>query len=173
MLGRNVIVGDSVRVTVSVPVPPAEAFEVFTLETDLWWRRGPKYRVAGRNPGALAFEPKLGGRLFEHYELAGETRTHVAGTITAWDPPSRLAFEWRGSNFAPGEITFVDIHFEPTESGGTRVLLEHRGFAALRPDHPVRHGQADDAFIRDLGMWWGELLMFMREHAINDEPAAS
>jgi uncharacterized protein YndB with AHSA1/START domain len=119
------------------------------------------------------FEPGLGGRLFEQYDAGDGPRTHVAGTITAWDPPAHLGFEWRGSNFAPGEVTFVDIQFEPTESGGTRVLLEHRGFAALRPDHPVRHGQAADAFIRDLGMWWGELLMFMRERIISAPEASS
>jgi uncharacterized protein YndB with AHSA1/START domain len=166
MLGRSVIAGDVVRVMVTVPVPPREAFDIFTLEIDQWWQRGPKFRVAGRHPGTLAFEPKPGGRLFEQYELAGEPRTHVAGTITTWDPPSRLAFDWRGRNFEPGEVTHVDIRFEPTESGGTRVSLEHRGFAALRPDHPVRHGQPDDEFIRGIGMWWGELLSFMRQRII-------
>jgi uncharacterized protein YndB with AHSA1/START domain len=165
MLGKSVIAGDSVRVTVSVPVPPAEAFEVFTLETDLWWQRGPKFRVAGRKPGTIVFEPKLGGRLFEHYEVAGEPRTHVAGTITAWQPPRHLGFEWRAGNFAPGEVTYVDIRFEPTESGGTRVVLEHRGFAALRPGHPVRHGKDAATFVGDIGRWWAELLMFMRDHA--------
>ncbi len=162
------VAGDLVRVTVSIPVPPTDAFDVFTVETDLWWRRGPKYRVAGRKPGTLAFEPKLGGRLFEQYEAVDGPRTHVVGTITAWDRPTHLAFEWRGSNFAPGEVTFVDVRFSPTESG-TQVVLEHSGFAALRADHPVRHGLEVAAFIRSLGMWWGELLMFMRDHA----PAAS
>jgi uncharacterized protein YndB with AHSA1/START domain len=156
--------GDLVRVTVSVPIPPAEAFEVFTLEIDQWWRRGPKYRVAGRRPGTLVFEPKPGGRLFEQYEASDGPRTHVAGTITTWDPPRHLGFEWRGSNFAPGEVTHVDVRFTQTESG-TQVVLEHRGFAALRPDHPVRHGKDVPAFIRDLGMWWGELLLFFRDHA--------
>lgn len=158
------IAGDSVRVTVSVAIPPAEAWDVFTLEIDQWWARTPKFRVAGRRPGTLVFEPKLGGRLFEQYEAGDGPRTHVAGTITTWDPPAHLGFEWRGSNFAPGEVTFVDVRFTATESG-TQVVLEHRGFAALRHDHPVRHGKDVPAFIRDLGMWWGELLMLWRERA--------
>jgi len=158
------VAGDLVRVTVSIPVSPAAAFDAFTLEIDQWWRRSPKFRVAGRRPGTLVFEPKLGGRLFEQYEASDGPRTHVAGAITTWDPPSHLAFEWRGSNFAPGEVTYVNVRFTPTESG-TQVVLEHSGFAALRGDHPVRHGLAVSAFIRHLGMWWGELLLFLRDHA--------
>jgi len=158
------IEGDKVTVTVTVPVEPTVAFEVFTQETDLWWRRGVQYRVAGRKPGTIAFEPKVGGRLFEQYEGPAGTRVHESGRITAWQPPSGLEFEWRGSNFEVGEVTFVAVTFVATESGGTRVTVEHRGFAALRPDHPVRHGQAAEAFVRTLGMWWGDLLTALRLH---------
>jgi len=158
------IAGDTVTVTVTVPVEPAVAFDVFTRETDLWWRRGIRYRVAGRHPGTLTFEPELGGRLFEQYEGPAGLRVHESGRITAWQPPSHLEFEWRGSNFEPGEVTFVAVTFVATESGGTRVTVEHRGFAALRPDHPVRHGLAAEAFVRTLGMWWGDLLTGLRVH---------
>jgi uncharacterized protein YndB with AHSA1/START domain len=110
----------------------------------------------------LVLEPKLGGRLFEQYEGPAGPEVHEAGRITTWQPPSHLAFEWRGANFAPGEVTFVDVRFTATESGGTRVALEHRGFAALRADHPVRHGQPIPEFIRQVGMWWGALLTSLR-----------
>ena len=157
------IAGDRATAMVTVPVTPEVAFDVFTRETDLWWRRGIKYRVAGRHPGSLAFEPKLGGRLFEQYEGPTGTCVHEIGTITTWDPPTCLEFEWRGGNFGPGEVTYVAVTFVATESGGTRVTVEHRGFAALRPDHPVRHGQPIPAFIRTIGLWWGELLSSLRE----------
>ncbi|HEY6039589.1 MAG TPA: SRPBCC domain-containing protein [Kofleriaceae bacterium] len=160
--------GDKATVMVTVPVPPNVAFDVFTQETDLWWRRGVRYRVAGRHPGTLAFEPKLGGRLFEQYEGPAGTRTHEAGRITIWDPPGRLEFEWRGSNFAPGETTHVLVTFASTESGGTQVTVEHRGFAALRPDHPVRHGEEAAAFIRRMGLWWGDLMSGLRVHVTPD-----
>jgi uncharacterized protein YndB with AHSA1/START domain len=162
------IAGDKVTVTVTVSVEPAAAFEVFTTETDLWWRRGVRYRVAGRRPGTLGFEPRLGGRLFEQYESDDGPRTHVAGTITAWEPGARLEFDWRGSNFAPGEVTHVVVTFTATESGGTRVVLEHSGFAALRPDHPVRHGLPAEAFTHMIGMWWSDLLTALRVHALRD-----
>ena len=58
---------DQVQVTVAVAVPPEVAFAVFTEETDLWWKRGEAFRVAGRRPGTLRFEPGVGGRLFERF----------------------------------------------------------------------------------------------------------
>jgi uncharacterized protein YndB with AHSA1/START domain len=160
------IAGDRASAMVTVPVAPEVAFDVFTRETDLWWRHGMKFRVAGRNPGTLAFEPRLGGRLFEQYEGPGGPRTHETGTITTWDPPARLEFEWRGGNFGPDEVTYVAVTFVATESGGTRVTVEHRGFAALRSDHPVRHGEPVAAFIRRTAMWWGELLSALRERLV-------
>jgi uncharacterized protein YndB with AHSA1/START domain len=148
---------------VTVPVPPEVAFDVFTRETDLWWRRGRAFRVAGRAPGTLQFEPKLGGRLFEEYEGPTGPRVHETGTITAWEPPARLEFEWRGGNFAPGEVTLVVVTFVRVASG-TQVTVEHSGFAALRPDHPVRHGLDVAPFIGHLGRWWGDLLTGLRVH---------
>lgn len=157
--------GDQVSVTVLVDVDPAVAFSVFTEEIDSWWRRGVAYRVAGRRPGTLVLECKLGGRLFEQYETKNGPRLFESGRITAWEPPAHLAFEWRGANFKEGEVTFVDVRFTPTESGKTQVALVHRGFAALRPDHPVRHGEPPDVFVANFGRWWGGLLTSLREYA--------
>ena len=157
------IAGDKASAMVTVPVPPEVAFDVFTRETDLWWRKGRGFRVGGRSPGTLQFEPKLGGRLFEEYEGPAGPRVHETGKITAWEPPTRLAFEWRGGNFEPGEVTHVVVTFVPTATG-TRVTVEHSGFAALRPDHPARHGEAVAVFIGRLGRWWGELLTSLRVH---------
>jgi uncharacterized protein YndB with AHSA1/START domain len=155
--------GDSARVTTFVAVTPDDAFAVFTDEIDLWWRRGPAYRIAGKNPGTFHLEPKLGGRIFEQYGDAG-TAVHEVGTITAWEPPHRLVFEWRGVNFVPGESTTVEVLFE-TSGEGTRVTLEHRGWTTIRGDHPVRHGKDVPAFLRDIGMWWAGLLTSLRERA--------
>ena len=159
------IAGDQVSVSVSVSVERSVAFKVFTEEIDLWWRRGIAYRASGRAPGVLTLEPRAGGRLFEQYDGPEGPCVYEAGRVTVWNPPSRLAFEWRGTNFAPGETTPVEVDFAPTESGGTQVTLVHRGFAALRPDHPVRHGEPAAVFVRTFGMWWGSLLTSLREHA--------
>lgn len=152
---------DKVTVTAFIAVSPAAAFEVFTTEIDQWWRRGPRYRVAGKQPGVLHLEPRLGGRLFEAY---AQGQLHEAGTITAWEPPSHLAFTWRSIAFVPGETTTVDIRFIAS-GAGTRVTLEHRGWSTIRGDHPVRHGKPSAVFIADLGMWWAGLLRALGEHA--------
>ncbi|MFO0568090.1 MAG: SRPBCC domain-containing protein [Polyangiaceae bacterium] len=163
--------GDSVRVSVSVRTPVVEAFRIFTEEIDLWWRRGLRYRV-GRGRSVLHLEPKLGGRLFETYDTRVRQRVFVSGTLTAWDPPHRFVLEWRAVNFAPNEKTEVEVKFEPTATG-TLVTLEHRGLAALRPDHPVRHGESTTSFLRRLGLWWGDLAQALRLHASRGVPASA
>ena len=156
---------DRVTVSVNVAADPATAFDIFTKQTDLWWRRGPKFRIAGRNPGVVRFEPALGGHLIESFESASGPQAFVTGTITAWQPPSRLEFEWRGVNFAPGEKTSVEVLFEAVPTG-TRVTIHHSGWAALRPDHPARHGLDGPAFIRNMGLWWADLMTSLRERAL-------
>jgi activator of Hsp90 ATPase-like protein len=156
---------DRATVTIFVDVAPAVAFEVFTTEIDQWWRRGPAYRVAGKTPGVLHLEPRLGGRVFEEYRAGAAV--HEIGTITAWDPPSHLAFEWRGITFVPGELTQVDVRFVAS-GAGTRVTLVHAGWSTIRGDHPVRHGKTTAAFLADLGMWWASLLRSLGDRATRD-----
>jgi uncharacterized protein YndB with AHSA1/START domain len=160
------IPGDQARVSVSVAVEPGEAFRIFTEEIDQWWRRGLKYRVSGKGRGILHLEPGVGGRLFEEIESAAGPRALETGLVTAWAPPSRLAFEWRAVNFAPGETTEVEVTFEPS-GRGTLVTVTHRGWSRIRPDHPVRHGAEVAAFLRNMGMWWGDLMTSLREHALS------
>jgi uncharacterized protein YndB with AHSA1/START domain len=153
---------DAVRVTVSVNVAPAHAFEVFTQQIDLWWRRGGQYRHFGGERALIAIEPHEGGRVFESLGEAGPV--HELGRVLAWQPPLRLAFEWRLANFAPDERTEVEVTFEPL-GAGTKVTVTHRGWAAIRADHPVRHGEAAAAFIGTIGRWWADQLRIYRMRA--------
>jgi uncharacterized protein YndB with AHSA1/START domain len=100
--------------------------------------------------------------LFESFEVDGETRVSVSGTVTAWEPPARLVFEWRAVNFAPSDRTEVEVLFEP-DGDGTRVTVTHRGWSKIRADHPARHGLPPAGFLRMMGMWWADLLSSMRE----------
>jgi uncharacterized protein YndB with AHSA1/START domain len=154
--------GDQAKVSVFVAVKPADAFAVFTEETDLWWRRGLKYRLAGRRPGVLCFEPGVGGRLFESFETESGTQVCETGRITVWEPPRRLVVKWRNANFASNESTELEVLFEPSGTG-TRVTVNHRGWAALRPDHPARHGLEGAAFSRMMGLWWSDQMTSLRE----------
>jgi uncharacterized protein YndB with AHSA1/START domain len=156
--------GDRTRVSVLVEVEPSEAFQVFTMEIDSWWRHGLKYRI-GRARSLLALEPKLGGRLFETFHTKAGERTRETGRVTVWEPPSRLVFEWRAVNFKDDEKTEVEVSFEASRSG-TLVTVEHRGWSRIRPDHPVRHGQGTSDFIRTMGTWWGDLMSSFRERVL-------
>jgi uncharacterized protein YndB with AHSA1/START domain len=157
----DALCGDQAKVTVFIAVPAAVAFEIFTTQIDQWWRRGLGYRISGRRPGVLHLEPFVGGRVFEALSDNPQGALFQMGTILCWEPPRRLAFEWRGANFAPGERTEVEVLFEEAENG-TRLNLTHRGWSTLRDDHPARHELDTIAFVRSIGLWWGELLTSFR-----------
>jgi uncharacterized protein YndB with AHSA1/START domain len=160
--------GDSATVSVLVKVSPSDAFAVFTEEIDLWWRTGPRYRIGAKRPGKLCIEGGPAGRLFESYETKAGPRTFEVGKVLVWEPPHRLSLEWRGVNFKPDESTLVEVVFEASASG-TLVTVKHRGWSSLRPEHPARHGLEGSAFSRMIGLWWGELLSSLREHAEQHE----
>ncbi len=156
--------GDQARVSVLVAVEPSVAFRVFTEEIDLWWRAGLKYRIGGKHRSVIRLEPGVGGRLFESFESRSGTRVFDTGRVTVWEPPTRLVFEWRAVNFARSEKTEVEVLFEPSASG-TLVSVTHRGWSRIRADHPARHGHDVPVFLRMLGLWWGDLMSSLREHA--------
>jgi uncharacterized protein YndB with AHSA1/START domain len=144
---------DRVRVTTFVAVPPRTAFEVFTRDIDGWWRHGPRYRMGTRESSVLRFEGEANGRLVE---ALADGRERVIGRVLAWEPGARLTFEWRAVQFEAHQTTEVEVTFEPGE-GGTRVTLEHRGWASIPPDHVVRHGLQGADFIATMGRFWGDL----------------
>ncbi len=164
--------GDQARATVTVAVTIDEAFRIFTQEINLWWRRGPRFRNA-RGPasdqGIICLEPRVNGRVFESYLQNGAETVVEMGRVTEWQPPERLVFRWRASNFEPDEHTEVEVQFtsldagiDPTKSVKTQVVVTHRGWADIRGDHPVRHGLAQAEFVRMMGMWWGDQMISMR-----------
>jgi uncharacterized protein YndB with AHSA1/START domain len=157
------VAGDQARVSVRVDAEPAVAFRVFTEEIDQWWRRGPRYRVAGARRGIIRLEPGEGGRLFESIDEPAGARVVESGRVLEWSPPRRLVFEWRASNFAPAEKTEVEVAFEPSGSG-TLVTVTHRAWSRIRPDHPARHGLGTVEFIAMIGRWWSDLATSLREY---------
>lgn len=157
------LAGDRARAMVSVKVAPEHAFRLFTEDINIWWRRGPRFRNAPGDQGMVCIEPRVGGRVFESFIAHGNETVIEMGQVTVWTPPQKLVFKWRIVNFAPGEWTEVEVHFQASATG-MRVSVEHRGWSAIRPDHPVRHGLAIPAFIGMMGLWWGDQLTSLREH---------
>ena len=154
---------DTVIVSTVIAIDPEQAFAIFTEDVDMWWKRGARYRSPGDD--AIRFEPGPGGRLVARDNDGG---TREIGKVLAWEPDAgRLVFEFRATNFAPGETTEVEVRFEAA-GDGTRVTLEHRGLEALRPDHPAKHGLAGTALVALYGAWWADMLVAMRQRASRD-----
>jgi len=78
------------------------------------------------------FEPRLGAEFMFQAKPMGEWDGAVRCVVTAFDPPRRLSYSWKGgsvSNPAYGAAldSLVEWTLSP-ETGGTRVRLEHSGF---------------------------------------------
>lgn len=160
--------GDRVRVSALVGAPVDETFRIFTEEIDQWWRRGRRFRVdpGHDDRGFIRLEPGVGGRLFESFRTkSGDEKVVQTGTVTLWEPPERLVFEWQNVNFAKDEVTEVEVEFAPRSRGRTFVTITHRGWDSIRPDHPARHGHDVGPFLAELGGWWGDLMGSLRRQA--------
>jgi len=152
---------DRVRYTTAVSVDPVIAFEIFTNEIDSWWKREFRVRFGADSTGKLYFEPGPTGRLLEKYST-GEI--FEVGPVHTWKPGVWLIFDWRLRNFKPEESTQVEVIFEKAP-GGTRITVEHRGWKALPPNHPARHGLKGPAFYDKIGRTWVDLLNEYRMHS--------
>ena len=144
--------------TVEVPCDPDTAFDIFTSDISIWWRRGTNYwndSVRGRE---LRFEPRVGGRLIEVYDRDTGEGFEI-GRVLAWEPGKRLVFTWRQGNWGPTESTDVEVRFEPTTSG-TLVTVAHGGWDRVPSAGPgVSEGY---------GQGWAELLGFYYAQAAEE-----
>lgn len=81
---------DCVRVEIQASADLQATFRTFTERTDTWWKRGPRFRVAGWAPGTLHLEPFVKGRLFEAFEHEAVMHVVRVGRVLVWEPPSRF-----------------------------------------------------------------------------------
>jgi len=137
-----------VKTAVTVKVPQARAFEVFTREYASWVPDG-QY-LGGQRPAVVVIEPKQGGRFFER---AADGTEMDWGLVRAFEPSSRFVFGWH-LNHAwqfvadPAQASEVEVRFIPEGPSATRVELEHRDFE--------RHGEGADglrAAVASEGGW--------------------
>lgn len=151
------------RVVVStfVDVSPRDAFELFTREIDLWWKRSPRYRRMPGQAGKLSFDGEPPAHLVEQDGSGGSV---VLGRVLAWEAGQRVAFEWQGGELTQADRTEVEVRFA-AHRGGTRVTLEHRGLGSLPSQHAARHGLSGEAFEAMFGYFWADLLTSYRLRA--------
>jgi hypothetical protein len=148
---------DAIQISTLVATDPGTAFELFTRDVDLWWRRGPRHRPSQSGDGTMRFEAGVGGRLVEVYDESASDAYEI-GRILVWEPGARLVLDWRPRSFAPGERTEVEVRFE-AEGDSTRVTVTHRGWDSIASDHPSRHGWTGEAFTQLIGLGWAERLV--------------
>lgn len=124
----------AVIVSLRVAVPADDAFDIFTAEIGAWWRPSSLFRITPRGDGTLSFDGEArlittlaNGKVFE------------IGKVTAWERGQRLAFNWRQATFTSGQLTHVEIIFEPA-GAETRVTVTHRGWDEIPQGHVARHG---------------------------------
>ncbi len=129
----------TVRVDVTVDVPVAHAFAVFTEHFD---------RIKPREHNLLpvpiertVLEPRAGGTI---YDIGTDGSTCTWARVLAYEPPHRLLFSWDISpqwqiEPDPARTSEVEIRFIAEAPERTRVLLEHRNLD--------RHGEGWESFI--------------------------
>jgi uncharacterized protein YndB with AHSA1/START domain len=110
---------EAIRKTVLVDFTPEEAFDLFTSRIASWWPvRTHSY--GGEEVTSVVFEPQVGGRV---YEITAKGEQDWA-RVSAFEPPHRFLLDWLIGDCG----TEVEVTFSP-EGPGSRVVLEHRGFA--------------------------------------------
>lgn len=110
------------RRVVTVPLRPADAFDLFTAGIDGWWPRPPS------RPGArMRLAPGRDGALSE--EAPGRA-PRVWARVTVWEPGRRLVLTWAEGHGEDEEPSEVEVRFTPVEAG-TRVDVTHASLDAL------------------------------------------
>jgi uncharacterized protein YndB with AHSA1/START domain/uncharacterized protein YciI len=100
----------------------ADAFAVFTDEFGNWWPVD-NFSVFGAG-GSVVID---GGEIVE---LAATGEKAHWGSITAWEPPHRLAFTWHPGHPADRDSSRVEVTFTDLDDQ-TLVVLEHSGWEAF------------------------------------------
>jgi uncharacterized protein YndB with AHSA1/START domain len=131
----------AIRREVTVGVPRARAFEIFTADMTSWWP--PAHHIGSAPIAEIVVEPFVGGRWFTRHEDGTETST---GAVTAWQPPERVAVTWQiGADWRYHDdlVTVVEVRFVELGPDRTRVELEHRDLDAFGEAAEAMYGTFD------------------------------
>lgn len=134
---------DVVRRTITVPVSPERAFEVFAEQFGSWFPK--EYHIGSAEPADFVVEPRSGGRW---YELGVDGTECDTGRVLAYEPPTRLVLAWHLDakwqyDPDPTHASEVEVRFTPEGERRTRVVLEHRGFERHGAGGPIVRDSVD------------------------------
>ncbi len=119
---------DPIQKTVTVPLRPQEAFDIFTKDLAAWWPTDSHSLSAGDGalPEDVSVEPREGGQIIE---TKHDGTTAPWGRITTWQPGAAFGVSWHVGR-PEEQSTDILVVFTPTDMG-TRVDLTHGGFDRL------------------------------------------
>jgi uncharacterized protein YndB with AHSA1/START domain len=117
---------DPVTAGVTVELPRARAFDLFTQGMGSWWPR--EFSWARQSLERIGVEPRDGGLA---YEIGPHGFLVNWGRITTWEPPDRFVLAWqiapdRSPQPDPSQASEVEVRFSDSGGGATRVEVEHR-----------------------------------------------
>ena len=122
---------DTLVVTAELPrLSPDRLFDLWTTPEGLcrWW------------PQEAEVDARLGGV----YHLAWPAMSwHLRGVYTDFEPPSRLGFTWAWDHEPPEHRAQVDVLFESTPDGGSRLTLTHGPYRSTEPAQQIRQGHLE------------------------------
>ena len=133
-----------------VPLPPAQAFDLFTAGIARWWPFR-SHSCAGDDALDVQFEPHVGGAVTE---VDRQGRRHPWGVLTAWSPPHHFAMTWHPAQ-APEMATALSVRFSAVE-GGCEVALEHGGWSVRGADAGPVRGSYEQGWALVLGRYAGQ-----------------
>ena len=110
----------TIHKSIRVERSPEISFKAFCEEIGHWWPKGPSF--GGKDLANMVIEGRVGGRFYELYVDGTE---YDIGRVTAYQPPTLVAFTWRAPSWEVA--TQVEVRFI-AEGTGTRVELEHSGW---------------------------------------------
>ena len=140
-----------VKKSIRVKVPPARAFEIWTVGMKRWWLKSHTINPTKSPFQDIVMEPHGGGRWFERGEDGSECNW---GKVLAWEPPARLVLAWQIDSkwqYDPAIETEIEVRFT-SDGAGTLVELEHRHLESLGDAAEELRG------IFDSSMGWSGLL---------------
>jgi hypothetical protein len=126
--------------TIDVRRSAADAFRIFTQEISAWWPMKTHSRArdaAGEVTVRVTIEPRVGGRV---YETLNDGRELEWGNVTAYEPGTLFALEWRMGR-PEEQFTDVSIRFEALSEQSCRVTLTHENWERMGEEGPkLREG---------------------------------
>ena len=120
---------EPIRKTLTVPLEPERAFDLFTQGIGTWWPLETHSRageVEGATVERVEFPTEAGQPILERLSTGD---AFPWGEVLASEPPNRVVIAWK-PNANPNPPTEVEVTFV-ADGAGTRIELEHRAWEVL------------------------------------------